>query len=62
MGRYVLMPDHLHALLSFHPEKSMSMVVGNWKKFHSRCNGVVWQDNYRYDPTKTESKGVVVNQ
>jgi hypothetical protein len=45
---------HLHALLSFRIHESMSKVVGNWKQFHSRRNGVVWPQGYsdhrlRYD-------------
>jgi putative transposase len=29
---FLLMPDHIHALLAFPPEKSMSSVVGGWKR------------------------------
>jgi len=42
----VLMSDHLHALLSFNPTRSMSIVIGEWKKYHRRVNGIKWQDNY----------------
>ena len=31
---FVLMPDHLHALLSFARDQSMSRVIGDWKRFH----------------------------
>ena len=42
----VLMPDHLHAVLSFPPEVSMSRVIGEWKKYHATTSGVQWQSNY----------------
>ena len=42
----VLMPDHLHALLSFGRNQSMSVVVKDWKSYHKRTNGIKWQDNY----------------
>jgi putative transposase len=43
---FVLMPDHLHALLSFPRDESMSDIIGDWKRFHARKNGVVWQGGY----------------
>jgi len=33
---FLLMPDHLHALLSFARNESMSEVVRDWKRFHAR--------------------------
>ena len=43
---FLLMPDHLHALIFFPRDKRMSRVVGDWKKYHYRVHGVLWQDNY----------------
>ena len=43
---FMLMPDHIHALLSFHRDKSMSRVIGEWKHFHSHHNGIIWQEGY----------------
>jgi hypothetical protein len=43
---WLLMPDHLHALLSFAPEKRMNRVVGDWKHYHTRTLGVRWQENF----------------
>ena len=40
------MPDHVHALLSFAPDKPMSEVIRNWKCFHTREYDVVWQEGY----------------
>lgn len=42
----LLMPDHLHALISFNPERGMSEVIRNWKRFHANKSGVAWQDNF----------------
>jgi REP element-mobilizing transposase RayT len=40
---FLLMPDHVHAVLSFTRDKSMSEVIRDWKRFHTRVNHVVWQ-------------------
>jgi len=40
---FLLMSDHLHALLSFARGESMSEVIRDWKRFHTRRNGVLWQ-------------------
>ncbi len=42
----LLMPDHLHMLVSFPPDKSMSRTIGSWKAYHAKTLGVQWQDNY----------------
>ena len=43
---FLLMPDHIHALISFPPYKKMSDMVGAWKSYNNRKNGVLWQGNY----------------
>ena len=43
---FLLLPDHLHALLSFPRDKGMGRIVGNWKRFHNKNTGIDWQDNY----------------
>jgi len=43
---FLLMPDHLHALVSFPPGVSMSGVVADWKRWHARANRVHWQDGF----------------
>ena len=43
---FLLMPDHLHALLAFSREKRMSRVIADWKRYHATKNGVRWQDGY----------------
>jgi REP element-mobilizing transposase RayT len=34
---FMLMPDHIHALVSFPRDRSMSRVIGDWKHFHSQA-------------------------
>jgi putative transposase len=43
---FLLMPDHLHALLSFARDESMSELIRDWKCFHARRNRVLWQEGY----------------
>jgi REP element-mobilizing transposase RayT len=42
----VLMPDHLHAILSFPRDTGMSRTIGEWKKYHAKAHRLTWQDNY----------------
>jgi putative transposase len=43
---WLLMPDHVHALVSFAPDKPMSQIVGDWKRWQSKNHGVRWQENF----------------
>ena len=43
---FLLMPDHLHAILSFPALKSMSRVIGEWKRYQTKELGVRWQENF----------------
>ncbi len=43
---FMLMPDHLHALLGFPSGVEMSKVVGAWKGFQTKTRKVQWQDGY----------------
>ena len=43
---FLLMPDHLHALLAFPPHAVMSRTIGEWKKYHTQHRQVLWQDGY----------------
>jgi putative transposase len=43
---FLLMPDHLHALLHFPPNRSMTGVVRDWKRGTSRFQGVRWQEGF----------------
>ncbi len=42
----LLMPDHLHALMSFPRDGSMSDVFKPWKRFTARQFGIEWQDGF----------------
>ena len=42
----LLMPDHLHAVISFPRQPGMKIVVSNWKKFVAREFGVKWQRDF----------------
>ncbi len=55
----VLMPDHLHAMLSF-PEHGpgMAATVRDWKRGTARFQGVEWQTNFfRSSPAFGERGG-----
>ncbi|MFI5382573.1 MAG: transposase [Tepidisphaerales bacterium] len=43
---FLLMPDHIHALLCFPPEDTRTKIVGKWKAWHCRHTGILWQDNF----------------
>ena len=54
---FLLMPDHVHAVLSFPRDKSMSEVIRDWKRFHTRVNHVVWQDGYFDHRLRADERG-----
>ena len=44
---FLLMPDHLHALLSFPPSgKPLRLVVSKWKEWTAKQLGIAWQDDF----------------
>ena len=44
---FLLMPDHLHALLSFPPSgKPIKLVIGKWKEWTAKELGVIWQRDF----------------
>jgi putative transposase len=42
----LLMPDHLHMLVSFGREYRMVDVIGGWKRYAARQHGIDWQRNF----------------
>jgi putative transposase len=54
---FLLMPDHLHALLSFARDESMSELIRGWKRFHARTNHVVWQEGYFDHRLRADERG-----
>jgi len=56
---FLLMPDHLHALVSFPKEAAIQRTIQNWKGFLARQEGIVWQRDFfdhrlRHDESLTE--------
>ena len=43
---WLVMPDHIHGLLSFPNQESMVKVVADWKRFVSRKTGIEWQKGF----------------
>jgi putative transposase len=43
---FLLMPDHLHALMSFETETGMRGCLRDWKHYISRSVGVEWQRDF----------------
>jgi len=43
---FLLMPDHLHAVIAFPRDTQMSTTVGYWKRLVARRNGLAWQRNF----------------
>ena len=44
---FLLMPDHLHALVSFPPSgKPIRSIVSKWKEWTAKQLGIVWQSDF----------------
>jgi putative transposase len=44
---FLLMPDHLHALMSFPPsDKPLKLVVTKWKEWTAKQIGIDWQGDF----------------
>lgn len=43
---FLLMPDHLHALVSFPDHERMGSVVCAWKHYHGSKTGIIWQRDF----------------
>jgi len=54
---FLLMPDHLHAILSFARDQSMSDVIRDWKRFHAHMNHVFWQEGYFDHRLRADERG-----
>ena len=42
----LLMPDHLHALISINGDQSLAKTIGNFKRATNKFAGVIWQRNF----------------
>ena len=54
---FMLMPDHIHALLSFPREESMSRVIGDWKHFQTHKHGIAWQKGFFDHRLRDDERG-----
>jgi len=54
---FLLMPDHMHAVLSFPHDKSMSEIIRDWKRFHTRTHRVIWQEGYFDHRLRADERG-----
>jgi REP element-mobilizing transposase RayT len=54
---FMLMPDHIHALLSFRSDNAMSRVIGDWKHFQSHQHGIIWQEGYFDHRLRDDERG-----
>jgi REP element-mobilizing transposase RayT len=44
---FLIMPDHVHALVSFPPStRTIQGVVSDWKRWTARHLGIVWQKDF----------------
>jgi len=42
----LLMPDHVHALISFPPDRDMRKVIANWKEVTAKKTRIRWQRDF----------------
>ena len=54
---FLLMPDHIHTLLSFPRDKAMSRVIGDWKHFHTHEHGIAWQEGFFDHRLRDDERG-----
>jgi REP element-mobilizing transposase RayT len=46
MQLLLAMPNHLHAIVSFSPQKPMATLVADWKRFVAKTARISWQDGF----------------
>jgi putative transposase len=54
---FLLMPDHIHALLSFARNQAMSRVIGDWKHFQTHQHSITWQEGYFDHRLRDDERG-----
>ena len=63
---FLLMPDHLHALLSFPPSnQKIRGLISKWKEWTNKRIGIVWQDDFfehrlRRDESRTQKADYIL--
>ena len=43
---FLIMPDHVHGIISFPAGSKMKAVIRAWKRYHSRFHNVHWQSDF----------------
>ena len=43
---FLIMPDHLHALISFPEPAKMEKIIRDWKRYVTKQTKVVWQNGF----------------
>lgn len=43
---WLLMPDHFHALISIPSDRTLSDLMGRWKRYTATKADIVWQKNF----------------
>ncbi len=43
---FLVMPDHLHALLSFPADQGMAATIKAWKSYNAKTLGIQWQRDF----------------
>jgi len=63
---FLLMPDHVHALISFPPAgKPLKTIVSKWKEWTAKEIGIDWQRDFfehrlRHDESRREKAGYIL--
>jgi putative transposase len=54
---FLVMPDHVHAIISFARDQVMNRIVGDWKHFHRHQNKVGWQEGFFDHRLRDDERG-----
>lgn len=63
---FMLMPDHVHALLSFPPSnKAIKLLMSKWKEWTCKELGIVWQGDFfehrlRHDESRRQKAAYIL--
>ena len=63
---FLLMPDHLHTMMSFPPSgKPLKLVIRKWKEWTAKELGIVWQRDFfehrlRHDESRREKADYIL--
>jgi REP element-mobilizing transposase RayT len=63
---FLLMPDHLHAFLSFPPsDRPIRLIVTKWKEWTAKELRIVWQDDFfehrlRHDESRRQKANYIL--